>query len=165
MQGFVVTSEQIAWFAGLLEGEGCLSFVKGSGWRIAVRMTDEDIILRIQAIFGGSVYFEARSKLNPKHKDTWQWQLSNRAAIYKVVTAVYPHMGERRKTKMDAFLAYHADPPKKSDVMRRNWENPEYRAKMIAERKARWQNEEWRANNIWTIKKAAESRWPTGQVS
>lgn len=166
----IIPSEKdVAWFAGLFEGEGCLTFVTdrksgGGSWRLCLHSTDEDIVLRIQDLFGGKVRLDTAHKKKTTYKPIWQWALYRKDEINKIVTVLYPYMGIRRKAKFDEFLAYYNNPVSKSEVMRRNWQNPEYRQKMIAERKARWQNPEWRAKHMWTIQKAAEARWPENDI-
>jgi len=61
---------EVAWLAGILEGEG--SFISKGQARIQVAMTDQDIITRLAELTGvGRVYAVRRQK--PHHKDSWLW--------------------------------------------------------------------------------------------
>jgi hypothetical protein len=56
----MASSEEIAWAAGLFEGEGCISHMqRGSGLdlQIALAMTDEEVVRRFDAVVDrGRVY-------------------------------------------------------------------------------------------------------------
>lgn len=94
----------IAWAAGLLEGEGSFTF-KGSG-RTAVRvhcqMTDRDILERLQGIFGGQIYEVAKRKNH--WKDCWVWILTKEEESVRCVEMILPHMGFRRSQKIEELL-------------------------------------------------------------
>ena len=143
------TQTDVAWFAGLFEGEGSLSRCRpGRGaWRLSLRMTDEDVIRRIATLFGGAVY--ASSSRVPNHKDHWLWQEGHQDRINLIVSLIYPFMGTRRRATMDEFLAYYAVPaPSNSERSRRNWDDPDYRSRMSRVRKALWADEAWRAREL-----------------
>jgi hypothetical protein len=161
------SGEEIAWFAGLFEGEGSLSRARPNGgcWRMTLRMTDEDVVRRVHGLFGGQVYDDRRDRKNYKHKRAWQWQLGSQAEIDALLDLIYPHMGVRRRAKMDEFREYFAKPiPTHSERSKRNWENPELRARMCAERKARWANPEWRAKQIVAMKRGERARFARATV-
>lgn len=101
----------IAWAAGLLEGEGSF-FIREQGsetcrsrMTVKVEMSDEDVIRRIAALFGRSS--SNVTTFQPK-KDGWsrtwskQW---NGTEAEKVMCAVLPYMGERRAAKIRECLA------------------------------------------------------------
>lgn len=103
------TTKEIAWLAGLLEGEGC--FVKhpcGNSIRIHLGMTDRDVVERAAKIWGKSV----RGPYQPNGP------LSKQGRLYKpmyttaaggwVAAAwmmmLYGFMGERRKARIREML-------------------------------------------------------------
>lgn len=97
----MITSNQINWIAGILEGEGCFSH-QGTP-RIDLVMTDEDVIAR------------ARDILNKNEKIAiTKAKLDNRKTSYKIVIfgslamswmmSIYPLMGRRRKEKIREIL-------------------------------------------------------------
>lgn len=72
--------------------------------KVAVHMTDRDVVERVGAIVGlGRIIERPRQKLH--HKDTFFWQISALAESVKLVTLLRPHMGERRRVQIDNCLA------------------------------------------------------------
>lgn len=96
----VIDYQDLLWLAGLIEGEGCIYFVKRHGWRggIRVQMVDEDIIRRCQEATGlGVVYASSVTKTG---KQAWSWSVTRRDDCARLLLALYPVMGERRKQRM-----------------------------------------------------------------
>lgn len=98
-------SREIAWLAGLFEGEGSISRkrkpAKGctrTPWVLQMQMTDEDIVRRAHAVAGaGNVtgpYMPKRAR-----KETWTWSVTKRSEVYFVLCMLYPWFGHRRKAK------------------------------------------------------------------
>jgi hypothetical protein len=105
-----VTELEIAWLAGLLEGEG--SFMSPAPSeprqpRISIVMTDEDVIQRVAGLVGVK-YINIRQE-NIKWKPSYRVQLKGARAV-QLMQAVRPHMGARRGAKIDAILATYAPP-------------------------------------------------------
>ena len=134
-----ITRDNILWFAGLFEGEGCLTACQHKDkniptWNMVVNMTDEDVIKKIHQLFGGRLYFY-ESK-NPKHKDKWTWKTGELKKIYALVVAMIPFMGGRRRAKMEEFiLDFASRPANSSEATKAQWRNPEYRDKNLMARK------------------------------
>jgi hypothetical protein len=83
----------VAWLAGILEGEG--SFISKGRPRIQVAMTDQDIIARLSELTGvGRVYAVSRQK--PHHKDAWLWTVNRPAHLEHIIRLVLPWLGQRR---------------------------------------------------------------------
>ncbi len=75
-------SEELAYFAGLFDGEGCVNFTKcraGHIIRISVTNTNIEIIKHLQNRFGGHI------QLLSLRKDNWKqgfsWNIANSRAI------------------------------------------------------------------------------------
>lgn len=136
-----LTRDNVIWFAGLLEGEGCLSNFPAKGrkatkWSMMVKMTDHDVVQKIHMLFGGNLYFKKLE--NPKHKDQYHWQTGNRKVIYALCAAMTPFMGERRKAKMIAFIKDFASrPANSSEQTKKLWADPVWRENQLADRIAR----------------------------
>lgn len=108
---------EIAWAAGILEGEGCFSIFqrKTAKWdhkslAIHCEMTDEDVVRKLHSVFNvGTVNVrentKGRSDTRPRKK-TWIWSVQNHAGIEKVCQCVLPYMGERRSAKIKELLEY-----------------------------------------------------------
>ena len=98
-------SNQIAWFAGLFEGEACVATNKGDDryWRILISMTDLDVLERAQAVMGAGTIQPLR-KRQPHHKDAWILAIHKRGDVIRVLKAVQPYLGIRRSAKVDQAL-------------------------------------------------------------
>jgi hypothetical protein len=84
---------EVAWLAGILEGEG--SFISKGQARIQVAMTDQDIITRLAELTGvGRVYAVRRQK--PHHKDSWLWTVRRPVHVEHIIRLVLPWLGQRR---------------------------------------------------------------------
>ena len=102
---------ELAWLAGLLEGEGTFGMITcrkgGKAYRypkIAVNMTDEDIIARVARLFGTGVYKMPPVVRNGRAcKQQWRAQISGyEAAVW--MTRLRPWLGQRRRKRCDEVL-------------------------------------------------------------
>jgi hypothetical protein len=89
---------EIAWAAGLFEGEGCFTCRRREGlWPAFVcclQMTDEDVVRRFAAVVGhGSVY--ERIDRRPPRRPTYAWSVTGQTAE-AVAELLMPHLGARR---------------------------------------------------------------------
>lgn len=96
--------EDLAWAAGLFEGEGFVGphdYRKHRpAWMMAVVMTDEDVVRRFHRIVGvGTVCGPAKPRAEG-HLPTWRWQVASRKYIYALCVALWPFMGRRRQERM-----------------------------------------------------------------
>lgn len=107
-----MTEAEVAWLAGLLEGEGCFSSPPGKA-RVICAMTDRDVIERCLEITGvGNLKF--RKRYNPDRKDQWVWDVSRLRDASAIMRVVRPLMGLRRGAAIDAVLAQLVDPRPKA---------------------------------------------------
>lgn len=100
----MATKIEVAWAAGLLEGEG--SFLQKANRKTIVvtcQMTDLDVLQRLQGLFGGAIYVTSKAK--PHHKDAWVWCIfgTNAATVMELVK---PHMLGRRTARIEKVLAH-----------------------------------------------------------
>lgn len=87
-------SVDIAWVAGIFEGEGTINF-SGSYPQIAVAMTDLDIIERLYKVTEvGTIIM--KTKQDPRYKQQWVWGVWNRKDVARILCAIYPLLGVRR---------------------------------------------------------------------
>lgn len=98
---------QLAWAAGLFEGEGCISYKKGSrknspGYclpRISLTSTDRDVIDRFCRVVGAGNVRDIKRKNAPSHwKKAWRWEANGKSAV-DIMEAIYPLLGERRRAR------------------------------------------------------------------
>ena len=136
-----LTRDNVIWFSGLFEGEGCItchlpSDKKTPRWGMMLNMTDHDVVQKIHNLFGGKLYF--RKSNNPKHKDKTEWQTYNHKLMYALCAAMIPFMGERRSSKMISFIKdFSSRPATNSEMVKSLWRDPVWRANQVADRKAR----------------------------
>lgn len=101
-----MTPEQVAWVAGLIEGEGYIQIRKEAhSVRINVAMTDEDVVRRLQAFTGvGAVY--AWTKKTKGGKNVWTWSVGHRAEVRPLLMEIAPWMGVRRGAVLRTALEW-----------------------------------------------------------
>lgn len=96
----------IAWFAGLFEGEGCIYTPKGRhGVAIAIKMTDRDVIKRVHSMFPNGNFHEVPQK-QAHHKMQYEWRTGKSKEIVRILNLILPHLGERRTAKALELIAY-----------------------------------------------------------
>lgn len=109
-------SEDIAWAAGLFEGEGCI-YLAGDKRPtepymypgLQLSMTDRDVVEKFHAIVGvGTVNIDRRKESN--RSDMWRWQCANRKGFEHVMNLLGPYLGERRTTKLAQVRAGATQP-------------------------------------------------------
>jgi hypothetical protein len=92
----------IAWVAGLFEGEGCIARPthkrtrKDTYTKVQLGSVDRDIIARFDIIVGaGSIY---ESTL-PSGKQWYEWNITNIPEVKEFIAVIWPYLGERRRAK------------------------------------------------------------------
>ena len=98
----------VAWAAGLFEGEGCINLKKNwKGVSLQVNSSDKDVLQRLADIFGGSIYQTTMSKHPSHYKQMYNWTLQKRSLVINALEQMLPFFGERRACKaLDAFDHY-----------------------------------------------------------
>lgn len=96
----------LAYFAGLLDGEGCFS-LRNQGTHIFscqvnIGNTDLRLLEWVKDRFGGSINAEARK--NPKHKPVWRW-CSDATTLADMLPAIIPHLIAKRD-RAELMLVY-----------------------------------------------------------
>lgn len=105
------TRENLAWAAGLFEGEGCFSTstVKGRRYaRMRMTSTDVDVLERFRAVVGcGQI---SAGKISPSaaasgtKKQPYVWGLSGRLNVYAVGVALFPWLHSRRRARFTELV-------------------------------------------------------------
>ena len=108
-----MTDVELAWLAGLLEGEGAfiLQHVAATEKqaarlrvKIALHMTDHDVVQRVSDTVGlGRLIMRPRQQAH--HKDTFFWQISGMAETVELMRQLRPLLGERRRAQIDRCLS------------------------------------------------------------
>lgn len=102
----------IAWAAGLFEGEGCISRSAARTVRFQLKMQscDHDVIERFHQIVGlGQVYGPLRRSL--AYKPFWIWTTGRAGSVACVLEAFLPYLGKRRSEKAVEAIAASKDVP------------------------------------------------------
>src|SRR6185436_2793127 len=94
----------IAWSAGLLEGEGCFMIQNGNCPVVTCEMIDLDVLEKLKNIYGGSILY--CGKRQEHHKESWRWVVRWANAI-KVIELIKPFMHSRRSSKINEVLAMY----------------------------------------------------------
>lgn len=113
-----MTDEELAWVAGLLEGEGCFGVTWGKAGdfgRIRVEMvsTDYDVLGKLQDLAGGRINGPYGHKVFAKPQ--WRWRLNTKDEVNALIERLLPHMGSRRTEKIEELLRAY-DPALKARV-------------------------------------------------
>lgn len=98
-------TKDIAWLAGILEGEGCFR----SDFTIYIKMVDEDIIKRVACIFKRPYY----SQKNGPGKLAYRVTICGSPAIEWMFT-IYLFMGKRRQSKIREIIGIWKKAPSRS---------------------------------------------------
>jgi|SRR5688572_15077254 len=109
-------SEEIAWAAGLFEGEGCFSYDKTYGsCRMIVGSTDLDVLDKFKNIMGiGSI---TKDKEKPNRKPAWRWQTTNREEFDYGSDLLRPWLGVRRTARLNEIISLRQEVKRGSETV------------------------------------------------
>jgi hypothetical protein len=107
----MLTDTDIAWFAGLFEGEGCITIDKrNTGGRLLITMSDKDTIDHVNRLFP-CLGIKTTYPANPKHGPYYTWKLNDPQKMRHIVNLILPYLGKRRTKKAEEFLAHIGSGP------------------------------------------------------
>lgn len=104
------TEAQVAWAAGLFEGEGCWNVYVHPGGKTRMQarlgMTDRDVVERFAAVVGcGSVYLnDCEANQRKGWKPLHTWAVYEAEKVREVIALLLPYMGARRTAKAREVL-------------------------------------------------------------
>ena len=107
-----MTDTDIAWCAGLFEGEGSIfiaSQIRTNGKRYqyaraTLKMTDLDVIEKFHQLVGCGIVVKQTKPQSENRKLTYCWQLTTKNELIDLMLKFYPYLGERRKAKIKEVL-------------------------------------------------------------
>lgn len=103
----MMTAEEIAYVAGLLEGEGCFTFNHPKTQKypkIRMETTDYDVACRVQSYFDcGTIRTVKKRKAH--WKQSYVFQISAVEQVREALLAIRPWMSERRAERIDLLLS------------------------------------------------------------
>ena len=90
---------KLAYAAGIMDGDGCFCLAKTTKYNnhlasITVKMTDRVVPTWLKAELGGNIHFQASS--DPKGENTYQWSISNRQHISRLIPDLLPYLKTKR---------------------------------------------------------------------
>lgn len=88
--------EDIAWAAGLFEGEGCISHTNGYV-TLSLAMTDPDVVERFAAITG--MGRPIRTSEQGRRKTMYVWTCSRFEQMQAILAMFWSFLGQRRRAK------------------------------------------------------------------
>lgn len=110
----------IAWIAGIIEGEGCISIRKrargrdydpAKGYRyefsVHVSMTDRDVIEALQekSGFGSVREVKTPALIKRGNKTLYRWSVTKRSELEELCKLILPYLFERRSAKVNEALS------------------------------------------------------------
>jgi hypothetical protein len=99
------TAIEIAWAAGIYEGEGSCVATRTS-FGVSVSQKDPELLYRLRDLFGGNVSHYNNRIFNKKICPISHWNISgDRGRTF--IGAIYPFLTARRKEQIDATSAGH----------------------------------------------------------
>ena len=121
----MISTNDIAYIAGLFDGEGCVQYKKYwdtkrkdrpkryKVWRISLEMsmTDEPVIRWVHEVLGvGCVNVNIKNKSpssKPYYKKQWRWRCSHRDALY-AAKILWPH-AQVKLHKLEQIIDHYSD--------------------------------------------------------
>lgn len=102
------TRENLAWAAGLFEGEGCIAVSRRANklhdqWSLVLASTDLDVLKRLQTVVGMGNITGPLGRSD--HKPYWTWRVTRREHVYALLVAIYPWLLQRRQDRALECLA------------------------------------------------------------
>lgn len=111
-------AENIAYAAGLFEGEGWISrqdtYRKKGGelaqrttplYSIAINMTDREPLELFQQVFGGKIYGPYTHDKRPNRKPIYRYHLAGKDQVQSAAKEMYPWLSPRRRGQIDSALS------------------------------------------------------------
>lgn len=97
--------ENLAWAAGLFDGEGCIHLSRSGYIRLTLGMTDLDVVEKFSTVLGcGNIYKHRRFKGQREYKSCFIIQISGFEKVQAILAAFWPWLGARRRAKMELAL-------------------------------------------------------------
>ncbi|MGH9979293.1 MAG: hypothetical protein ACRD8Z_26190 [Nitrososphaeraceae archaeon] len=97
----MITTKDMGFVAGLLEGEGCFFFRNSP--TIQIQMTDEDTIVKLRSIISTGSSVVVKKAKNPNHKTAFSLTIMGDLAIQWMMI-IYPFLCRRRKEKIREII-------------------------------------------------------------
>lgn len=96
---------EVAWAAGLFEGEGSFGLRANGTVLVSVASTDRDVIDRFRRVIGTGRVSSQPAGRNNRRKRLWRVDVIQVDEVFRVTRMLYPWLGERRRSRADEAVA------------------------------------------------------------
>jgi hypothetical protein len=95
----------LAWAAGLFEGEGSFGMRSNGTVLVSVASTDKDVIDRFRSVVGAGRLSSQAPGRNHRNKRLWRLDISQVDDVLRITRLLYPWLGNRRRSRADEAAA------------------------------------------------------------
>lgn len=104
------TSENLAWCAGFIDGEGSFTLVRrkngNHAFRVAAAQSHEAVLIRLQSILGGRVFGPYGPYGNSLQKTpNWLWAIQTTNETRETLRDLWPYLGIVKREQAMAALS------------------------------------------------------------
>lgn len=92
----------VAWLAGIIEGEGSLTKNKYNSWQLQITMTDKDVIEKISQLVDQKMW--KKKKYKETEKQAYKVTLCHKDKLRQLLPRLMPYMGQRRYNRMEECM-------------------------------------------------------------
>lgn len=108
-----ISDIDLAWLAGLFEGEGCIGLCHQGRPTLQIGMTDQDVVRRAHTVAGVGKVRE-KALLHRSGKRFWVWSVGRCDEAASLLELLLPMLGQRRsKRAREVLESYRNAPPPK----------------------------------------------------
>jgi hypothetical protein len=103
----VSRATDIAWATGVFEGEGCITISDGGAGTpsLHIDMCDEDVLRKVEAIFGGSV---TGPTYRTGYTPIYHWRIYGIRPVQETLRLMWPYLCQRRRTRAEEMIAEYS---------------------------------------------------------
>jgi hypothetical protein len=94
-----LSNEDLAWAAGIFDGEGCIGAYKNRQYirlKVEVNNTDPRMPLKLHSMFGGSLYLHPPYKDRPHEQQLYRWCAMDTQAG-DIIAQIYPYLTVKKE--------------------------------------------------------------------
>jgi hypothetical protein len=106
---------EIAWLAGLFEGEGTIVIRHRKFVRLVIGMTDRDVIERVDALVPMPNGPRRKTGEKAHYKDQFIWYAQRAPIVESLLNAMLPWLGDRRRARaieaLEVLVKHHPGSP------------------------------------------------------
>jgi hypothetical protein len=110
------TEAEVAYCAGLFEGEGSIAVYRKYGVFIHIKMTDLEPLEKFMSIMGGSIcgpYQAKRLRVDGgPMKPVWYYRVGSWVKVIRIANLMLPWLGPRRSAKITEVLSHAPEHPR-----------------------------------------------------